>query len=92
MAKRVFELARELGVESKDIVAALKAAGIEKKAVSSLLPEEEILAKENLENGDEAGTAVQAPAPIPAVLKRVMRKPIAQRKRLIRQLRLRKKL
>jgi translation initiation factor IF-2 len=68
--KRVYELARERGVPSKELLAALQAAGVEVKAAASTVDEDEVskILPSRSEDGDQsrqaasAGKAEQAPA------------------------------
>ena len=53
MNKRVHEIAKERGLPAKDVLARLKAAGVDVKAASSSVDEE--LARRVLANGDGAG-------------------------------------
>jgi translation initiation factor IF-2 len=69
--KRVHEIAKEQGVSSKELLAALKAAGIEAKAAASSVPEEAAIAALRgagdgaapASNGDETAAAKAAPEP-----------------------------
>ncbi len=61
MNKRVHEIAKERGVPTKEVLAKLKAAGIEVKAASSSV--DEAVALRALGNGDSAQPAQPAPAP-----------------------------
>jgi translation initiation factor IF-2 len=58
MKKRVHEIAKERGLASKDVIAALQAAGVDVKAAASSV-EEEVAAKALAANG---GTASATPA------------------------------
>ncbi len=60
MNRRVHEIAKERGIAPKDLLARLRAAGIEVKAVSSSV--DEAVASRLLENGDRAGPKDAAPA------------------------------
>jgi translation initiation factor IF-2 len=67
MNKRVHEIAKERGLQAKDVLERLKAAGVEVKAVSSSV--DEAVATRVLGNGDSAASAPPtsaAPAPAPA--------------------------
>jgi translation initiation factor IF-2 len=65
MNKRVHEIAKERGLPAKDVLARLKAAGVEVKAASSSVDEE--LARKVLANGAGAGAGERAPAAPAAV-------------------------
>ncbi len=71
MNKRVHEIAKERGVPTKEILAQLKAAGIEVKAANSSVDEQ--VALRALGNGGQAsgsdGAAAKAPTPQPAAAK-----------------------
>src|ERR1700750_341691 len=58
--KRVHEIAKAQGVSSKELLAALKAAGIEAKAAASSVEEADALRAIGASNGG-GGTATQAP-------------------------------
>ncbi|HET6866448.1 MAG TPA: translation initiation factor IF-2, partial [Solirubrobacteraceae bacterium] len=61
MSKRVHEIAKERGLQPKELLAQLQAAGLKVKAVSSSVDEAE--ARRVLENGgDRAGSGTAAPA------------------------------
>src|SRR5450755_3882848 len=74
MRKRVHEIAKERGLPTKDVLARLRAAGLDVKASSSSV--DELAAQRVLGNGggapapasvaSPAPTAVAAPAPAPA--------------------------
>src|SRR6185437_8087188 len=61
MSKRVHEIAKERGLQPKELLAQLQAAGLKVKAVSSSVDEAE--ARRVLENGggDRAGSGNAAP-------------------------------
>ena len=60
--KRVHEIAKAKGLTSKELLAALKAAGIEAKAAQSSVEESEALAAlKSASSGDGAATATKAP-------------------------------
>jgi translation initiation factor IF-2 len=59
MKKRVHEIAKEQGVPTKDVLAKLKAAGLEVKASSSTVDEAAALAA--LANGEPTGASAPAP-------------------------------
>ncbi len=60
--KRVHEIAKAQGLTSKELLAALKAAGIEAKAAQSSVEESEALAAlKSASSGDGAATATKAP-------------------------------
>ena len=62
--KRVYEIAKEQGVTSKDLLAALQAAGIEAKAAASSVEEADAI--KALGNGAAKPSAKDGPAPAPA--------------------------
>jgi translation initiation factor IF-2 len=64
MNKRVHEIAKENGLASKDVLARLKAAGIEVKASSSSVDED--VARRVLANGSAAAKASSAPRAVAA--------------------------
>jgi len=65
--KRVHEIAKAQGLESKDVLAALKSAGIEAKAAASSVEESEALkAISAAKGGDGAAPAATATQPKPA--------------------------
>jgi translation initiation factor IF-2 len=84
--KRVHEIAKANGITSKELLAALKAAGIEAKAAQSSVEEAEAAAalKANGANGDapaapaKAAAAPTKPAPKPAAAKPAPAKPAAK--------------
>src|SRR5438105_11161017 len=59
MNKRVHQIAKECGLQSKDVLERLRAAGVDVKAASSNVDEE--VALKVLGNGDGAATASKAP-------------------------------
>src|SRR5581483_5603339 len=61
MSKRVHEIAKERGLQPKELLAQLQAAGLKVKAVSSSVDEAE--ARRVLENGGGDGTAAGNAAP-----------------------------
>ncbi|HZO60455.1 MAG TPA: translation initiation factor IF-2 [Solirubrobacterales bacterium] len=65
--KRVYEIAKEKGVTSKDLIAALKAAGIEVKAAASTVDEAD--ATRALSSGGAGNGKPSAPAAKPAAAK-----------------------
>jgi translation initiation factor IF-2 len=60
--KRVHEIAKAQGVTSKELMAALGAAGVEVKAAASSVEEETALEALRSANGGDAKTATKAPA------------------------------
>jgi translation initiation factor IF-2 len=62
MKKRVHEIAKERGLTSKEVIAALQAAGVEVKAAASSVEEDVATRALAASNGDEA-TPAKAPAP-----------------------------
>ena len=60
--KRVHEIAKAQGVTSKELLAALKAAGLEVKAAASNVEESDALDALKKANGGGAATATKAPA------------------------------
>ncbi|MBS1887335.1 MAG: translation initiation factor IF-2 N-terminal domain-containing protein, partial [Actinobacteria bacterium] len=60
--KRVHEIAKAHGVSSKELLAALKAAGIEAKAAASSVEEADALRAIGASNGSDGGAATPAPA------------------------------
>jgi len=65
MNKRVHEIAKERGLAPKEVLARLKAAGIDVKASSSSVDEE--VARRVLNNGAGAALAADSAQPVPAV-------------------------
>jgi translation initiation factor IF-2 len=63
MNKRVHEIAKERGLPAKDVLARLKAAGVDVKASSSSVDED--VARRVLANGDGGAKPEAAPAPAP---------------------------
>ena len=61
MSKRVYELAKELGLSSRDVLAALAAMGVVAKSHSSTV-DDDIVAK--LKEGSEKGTLTQLQKPV----------------------------
>jgi translation initiation factor IF-2 len=67
--KRVYEIAKEKGVSSKDLIAALKAAGVEVKAAASTVDEAvatQALSSDGAGNGKPSAPAAAAPKPADA--------------------------
>ncbi len=62
--KRVYEIAKEQGVTSKDLLAALQAAGIEAKAAASSVEESDAI--KALGDGPPKASGADKPAPVPA--------------------------
>src|SRR5919197_3550290 len=61
--KRVHEIAKQQGLTSKEVLAALQAAGVEAKAAASSVEEDVALqALKSSGGGDGAGVATAAPA------------------------------
>ena len=60
--KRVHEIAKQQGMSSKDVLAALKAAGVEAKAAASSVEEEVALEALRAANGDSAQPVTDAAA------------------------------
>jgi translation initiation factor IF-2 len=71
--KRVYEIAKEKGVSSKDLIAALKAAGVEVKAAASTVDEAD--AARALSSGSGNGKPAAPAAAKPAPPKRAAAKP-----------------
>ena len=68
--KRVHEIAKAKGVSSKELLAALKAAGVEAKAAASSVEEGEALKALSAAEGNGGGVATEAkPATKPAAAK-----------------------
>jgi len=61
--KRVHEIAKAQGVSSKELLAALKAAGVEAKAAASSVEEADALKAISAAKGNGGGAAKKAPAP-----------------------------
>ncbi|HKO39594.1 MAG TPA: translation initiation factor IF-2 [Solirubrobacterales bacterium] len=61
--KRVHEIAKAQGVSSKELLAALKAAGVEAKAAASSVEEADALRAISAAKGNGGGAASKAPAP-----------------------------
>jgi len=61
--KRVHEIAKAQGVSSKELLAALKAAGVEAKAAASSVEEADALKTISAAQGDGGAEAKKAPAP-----------------------------
>ena len=66
--KRVHEIAKAQGLSSKELLAALKAAGVEAKAAASSVEESDALQAISAAKGD-GGTAVAEKAPAKAASK-----------------------
>ncbi|HEX8753513.1 MAG TPA: translation initiation factor IF-2 N-terminal domain-containing protein, partial [Solirubrobacterales bacterium] len=64
--KRVHEIAKAQGVSSKELLAVLKAAGIEAKAAASSVEEGEALKAIAAAKGNGAGDGAKAPKTTPA--------------------------
>jgi translation initiation factor IF-2 len=64
--KRVHEIAKQEGVSSKDVLAALAAAGVEAKAAASSVDEEVAVQALRAANGDASAPAEPQPAAAPA--------------------------
>jgi translation initiation factor IF-2 len=64
MKKRIHEIAKERGLPTKDVLARLKAAGLDVKAPSSSVDEQ--AAERVLGNGDSAASKAKAPRPAKA--------------------------
>jgi translation initiation factor IF-2 len=67
--KRVYEIAKEKGVSSKDLIAALKAAGVEVKAAASTVDEAvatQALSSDGAGNGKPSAPATAARKPADA--------------------------
>src|SRR6185437_6691445 len=62
MSKRVHEIAKERGVQPKELLAQLQAAGLKVKAVSSSVDEAEARRVLATGGGDGAGSAKPAPS------------------------------
>ncbi len=73
--KRVHEIAKARGISSKEVLAALKAAGIEAKAAASSVDEAEAL---KALDGGSAPAKAKAPAASPPPVKAQAAKPAAQ--------------
>jgi translation initiation factor IF-2 len=63
--KRVHEIAKAQGVSSKELLAALKAAGVEAKAAASSVEEADALKAISAAKGNGGAEAKKAPAPAP---------------------------
>jgi translation initiation factor IF-2 len=61
--KRVHEIAKAQGVSSKELLAALKAAGVDAKAAASSVEEADALKAISAAKGNGGGAAKKAPAP-----------------------------
>jgi translation initiation factor IF-2 len=61
--KRVYELAKERGVSSKELLAALQAAGVDVKAAASTIDESEALEKLSAGGSADGGTAKAETSP-----------------------------
>jgi translation initiation factor IF-2 len=61
--KRVHEIAKQQGLTSKEVLAALQAAGIEAKAAASSVEEDAALKALSSNGGDSGAPATPAPAP-----------------------------
>ena len=61
--KRVHEIAKAQGVSSKELLAALKAAGVEAKAAASSVEEADALKAISAAKGNGGAEAKKAPAP-----------------------------
>ncbi len=85
--KRIYEIAREQGIQSKELLERLEAAGIEGKVSASSIEEHVALAA-LVERGDETGEHDEPESPAPASVSRG----VPQRLRRLRLRRLRRKL
>jgi translation initiation factor IF-2 len=77
--KRVHEIAKAQGVTSKELMAALGAAGVEVKAAASSVEEETALEALRSANGGDAETATKAPAKSKAAPKKAPAKAEAEK-------------
>jgi translation initiation factor IF-2 len=67
--KRVHEIAKAQGVSSKELLSALKAAGVEAKAAASSVEEADALKAISAAKGNGGAEAKKAPAPAPQAAK-----------------------
>src|SRR3954451_19055794 len=80
--KRVYEIAKEKGVSSKELLAALQAAGVDVKAAASTIEEADAVKVLSGDGANGSGDGAKPPAPQqssqPAAAKQQQQRPPAQ--------------